>query len=73
MLDTLPLIERMDLEYVDKEGYASLRCNWMQCPKAQVTPILGHEDDFWGIEGLFASAFELFFPQDPIPDAVAGP
>lgn len=73
MLDTLPLINRLNLDHVDKEGYASLRCNWMHCPKAQVTPILGHEDDFWGIEGLFASAFKLFFPQDPIPDAVAGP
>lgn len=93
MLDTLPLIQRLNLDHVDKEGYASLRCNWvckrkdatqrnlrdivltwkMHCPKAQVQPVLGHEDDFWGIEGLFASAWTQFFPKDPVPDAVAGP
>jgi hypothetical protein len=73
MLDTLPLIKNLNLDHVDKEGYASLRCNWMHCPKSQVDPILGHEDDFWGIQGLYASAWTQFFPKDPVPDAVAGP
>jgi len=73
MLDTLPLIQRLNLDHVDKEGYASLRCNWMHCPKSQVDPVLGHEDDFWEIKGLYASAWTQFFPKDPIPDAVAGP
>jgi hypothetical protein len=73
MLDTLPLIKKLNLDHVDKEGYASLRCNWMHCPKSQVNPVLGHEDDFWGIEGLYASAYTQFFPKDPVPDAVAGP
>jgi hypothetical protein len=73
MLDTLPLIKRLNLDHVDKEGYTSLRCNWMHCPKAQVNPVLGHEDDFWGIQGLYASAWTQFFPKDPVPEAVAGP
>ncbi|GAB7328322.1 hypothetical protein MBLNU13_g00318t1 [Cladosporium sp. NU13] len=64
---------RLNLDHVDKEGYASLRCNWMHCPEAQVKPVLGHEDDFWGITGLYASAWTQFFPKDPVPDVVAGP
>lgn len=73
MLDTLPLIKSLKLDHVDKEGYASLRCNWMHCPKAQVEPVLGHIDDFWQIKGLFASAWTEFFPNEPVPAGVTGP
>jgi hypothetical protein len=73
MLDTLPLVKRLNLNYVEKEGYASLRCNWMQCPNAQVEPILDFTDDFWDIKGLYASAWTEFFPNEPLPDAVTGP
>jgi hypothetical protein len=73
MLDTLPLIQRLNLDHVQKEGYASLRCNWQHCPGAQVEPVLGHQDDFWDIKGLFASAWTLFFPHETLPSAVTGP
>ncbi|TLD09825.1 hypothetical protein E2P81_ATG10144 [Venturia nashicola] len=73
MLDTLPLIERLNLDHVRKEGYASLRCNWMHCPKAQVSPNLGHGDDLWSIDGLYASAWTEFFPNETVPNAVSGP
>ena len=73
MLDTLPLIQRLNLDHVEKEGYASLRCNWLYCPGAQVEPVLGYEDGFYETTGLYASAWTLFFPHEPIPTAVVGP
>lgn len=54
MLDTLPTIARLNVDYVKKEGYTSLRCNWMHCPGPQVEPLLGHEDDIFQIRGLYA-------------------
>lgn len=73
MLDTLPLIEKLNLAHVKMEGYASLRCNWMHCPKAQVSPVLGHDDDLWSVDGLYASAWTDFFPNETVPNAVSGP
>ncbi|KAK5723542.1 hypothetical protein LTR15_005240 [Elasticomyces elasticus] len=73
MLDTFPAIDRLNLDYVSEQGYTALRCNWMQCPKSQVEPELGFEDGFWDINGLYAAAWELFFPNETIPSAVSGP
>ena len=72
-MDTLPLIERLSLEHVSKEGYASLRCNWQSCPKAIVSPVVGHDDSVWEIKGLWAAAYSQFFPHEPVPESVAGP
>ncbi|KAK5114811.1 hypothetical protein LTR85_010124 [Meristemomyces frigidus] len=73
MLDTFPLIDRLNLDYVTEQGYTALRCNWMHCPKAQVEPELGYEDGIWDAKGIYAAAFTLFFPNETIPKYVAGP
>ncbi|KAK3111967.1 hypothetical protein LTR53_012241 [Teratosphaeriaceae sp. CCFEE 6253] len=73
MLDTFPEIDRLNLDYVAAEGYTALRCNWMHCPRAQVEPELGFADGFWDTRGLYAAAWEAFFPNTTIPTSVTGP
>ena len=73
MLDTFPLIDRLNLDFVDEEGYTSLKCNWLKCPDPQVEPELGFLDSIWDIKGMYASAFQLFFPNETIPNFVSGP
>ena len=73
MMDTFPSISRLNLAHVTSEGYTSLRCNWMHCPRAQVKPELGFDDGFWDTRGLYAQAWTEFFPNQTIPEAVTGP
>lgn len=73
MYDTFPEIDNLNLDYVQKEGYTSLRCNWKICPATQVEPLLGYDDGFWDVRGLYASAWTRFFPHQPIPPKVSGP
>lgn len=73
MLDTFPQINNLNLDHVSEEGFASLRCNWMTCPRPQVEPKLGHDDGFWEYDGLYAAAWADFFPNVTIPKMVSGP
>ncbi|KAG9570833.1 glycosyltransferase family 34 protein, partial [Aureobasidium melanogenum] len=49
--DTLPLIQKLDLDYVDLEGYVNLRCNWKHCPEPYIVPQPGHDDSIWEAHG----------------------
>ncbi|THY27433.1 hypothetical protein D6D00_04931 [Aureobasidium pullulans] len=73
MYDTYPLINNLDLNYVDSEGYANLRCNWKQCPEPYIVPVLGHEDTIWEAHGDYADAWQTIFPNETMPDKVGAP
>jgi hypothetical protein len=62
MYDTLPTIKNLDLDYVNLEGYANLRCNWKDCPRPYIIPDLGHEDSPMEAHGTYAEAWVEFFP-----------
>lgn len=73
MYDTLPLIQKLDLDYVDLEGYVNLRCNWKHCPEPYIVPQPGHDDSIWEAHGEFAKAWEFIFPNQTLPKKVAAP
>jgi hypothetical protein len=73
MFDTLPLIQQLRLEHVDEEGYAALRCNWERCPGPGVIPNPDQTDSLWTSNGLYATAWERFFPNETLPTEVVGP
>jgi hypothetical protein len=63
MLDTFPLIRDLNLDHVDEEGYASLRCQWQFCPnESMVQPDVEHQDSIRDHDGLYAAALLQFFP-----------
>jgi hypothetical protein len=74
MLDTFPLIRDLNLDHVDEEGYASLRCQWQFCPNGwMVRPDIEHQDSIWDHDGLYAAAWLQFFPNVTVPEKVTGP
>ncbi|KAG9950384.1 hypothetical protein KCU81_g4038, partial [Aureobasidium melanogenum] len=73
MYDTLPLIQKLDLDYVDLEGYVNLRCNWKHCPEPYIVPRPGHEDSIWEAHGEYVKAWEFIFPNKTLPEKVAAP
>lgn len=75
MFDTLPTISRLNLDYVKEQGYTSLRCNLDTCPKPAIEPSqkIGIKDDWFEYAGMYATAWQEFFPGEPVPDAVVGP
>ncbi|KAG9569159.1 hypothetical protein KCU71_g2431, partial [Aureobasidium melanogenum] len=73
MYDTLPLIQKLDLDYVDLEGYVNLRCNWKHCPEPYIVPQPGHDDSIWEAHGEYAKAWKFIFPNETLPERVAAP
>lgn len=73
MYDTLPTIKNLDLDYVNLEGYANLRCNWKDCPRPYIIPDLGHEDSPMEAHGTYAEAWVEFFPDERLPEKVGAP
>lgn len=73
MYDTLPLIQKLDLDYIDLEGYVNLRCNWKHCPEAYILPQPGHDDSIWEAHGEYAKAWKFIFPNETLPEKVAAP
>lgn len=73
MLDTAPTIGRLNLSYVAEQGYTSLKCNLVYCPGPKIVPQVGHNDGYWEIEGMYATAWKEFFPGEPLPEGVTAP
>ncbi|KAK5706303.1 hypothetical protein LTR97_001290 [Elasticomyces elasticus] len=73
MLDTFPEIDRLNLDYVSEQGYTSLRCNWMHACEPQLEPVHGYEDGLLDVKGLYATAWQEFFLNETLPEAVGGP
>jgi hypothetical protein len=74
MFDTFPLIRDLNLDYIDEEGYASLRCQWLMCPDGWlIKPELDHEDSVVERQGLYAAAWTQFFPNASVPERVTAP
>ncbi|KAI9661535.1 MAG: hypothetical protein M1831_003057 [Alyxoria varia] len=79
MYDGVPMIRSLQLPYVQRHGYANMRCTWViGCPHeiqpakalSQLEAVFEPKNDRANTEAAYAHAFEELFPGKPIPEEV---
>lgn len=73
MFDGVPAISLLSLPYVQREGYASLRCTWEPGCPTNIVPLPNHLDDWLESAGSTADAYLDWFPERPLPSHLGAP
>ncbi|KAB8339069.1 hypothetical protein FH972_022005 [Carpinus fangiana] len=73
MYDHVPVLKKLEMNYVDETGYASLRCTWEPGCPVNIRPGVNKDDGLFGYERSYAEAWETFWPGEPIPEKIGAP
>lgn len=77
--DGVPPLKNLRLPYVEREGYANMRCTWvLGCPGeiqprkaiSQIEAAFEPSNDRANTEAAYAYAFQELFPDKPVPEQV---
>ncbi|KAF1836289.1 hypothetical protein BDW02DRAFT_494066 [Decorospora gaudefroyi] len=70
--DGVPMLRHFQLPYLEKEGYANIRCAWsLGCPN-EIKPLdeQGQHREAIHAGGAYKLAFQQLFPETEVPSAV---
>lgn len=70
--DGLQVLRKLNLSYVETQGYVNLRCTWtLGCP-VEIHPFddEGNQDDYKKTASVYKQSFEELLPGEPVPEAV---
>jgi len=68
LIDGIPILQNLRVDYIRAEGYANLRCGWtLGCP-SEIQP--GRKIDNERTETYYSDAFQILFPNEEVPEVV---
>jgi len=70
MYDGVMPVKNLQLDYVKKMGYTSLRCSWNPGCPIGLRPTADEPDTQFGIKHAYAEAFQQIFPDEVLPKEV---
>ncbi|RYP19188.1 hypothetical protein DL765_003503 [Monosporascus sp. GIB2] len=78
LYDGVPPLQKLQIPYIVKHGFATLRCSWLLGCPLEIKPDLNADvkwdhpeaDQRAKTEAIYARAFTELFPGRPVPDAV---
>jgi hypothetical protein len=69
--DSVATLRRLNLEQVQRDGYANLRCQWHPGCTSWLDPQAARPDERRAEEAVLRSAWATLFPAHALPDALA--